>query len=190
MARRRGLSKYRVAEMKPAAPTGATPQAAAERSVIFGTPDDRKRILIMMGVGLVLFALGYYLLAKDTGAVSIAALIFTAINGALLGMLLGQLMLVYPDRVMVVFVLMAVLLGETLYVVASGKLEKGFTFTADVLRDMTAIFFWAGFLGFWFGYIMFARRQIKRRRFQQRIQRVADEVPIDVAENDNAPSQG
>jgi len=189
MARRRTLAKYKLAEMTGTTTTVKTSpsQQAAEKSVLFGTRDNRKMIIIMSGVGVMLLGLFHYAISPE-GELSPAALIFTAIHGGLLGMLLGQLMLVYPDRVMVVFVLMAVLLCESLYVVATGKLDH-FEFNVEVLRDMTAIFFWSGWVGFWLGFIMLAKRAKRRRAFQQRFQSAADELPPEVTEGEE-PTEG
>lgn len=188
MARRRGLAKYKIAEMKPAGAPSGTTQQPVERSVLFGTRENRKVILILSGVGLVVFALAYYLVAAKE-EFSVAAMIFTAINGALLGMLLGQLTLVYPDRAIVVCTLMGVLLGETLYVVLSVRGEDAFAFNSEVLRDMTAIFFWAGWLGFWIGFIAFAKRQARRQRFQQRVHRSTEDLPGQLVEEEEPPAE-
>ena len=178
MARRRALAKYRLAEMtKTATSAPAASRPPAGKGVLFGTPDNRKVIIIMSVVGMLLFALLHFVISPE-GQLSVAALIFTAVHGALLGMLIGQVMLVYPDRVMVVFVVMAVLLGETVYLAATKQFEH-FEFNVERLRDMTAIFFWAGWVGFWLGFIVLVKRAKRRRLFQMRFQAAAEELPAE-----------
>jgi hypothetical protein len=70
---------------------------------------------------------------------------------------------------------MAGLVGEVFYVVS--KNVQQFSFGPDELRDMTAIFFWAGWLGFWGGFILYTKREKKRRAFLQRMQKAREDLP-------------
>jgi len=173
MARRRRLSRLKPAVDTPAGPAVGGP---ARKHVIFGTPEDRKTIIILMIVGFFVVGLLFYFLARDERPFPVIALLFTALHGALMGMLLGQLILVYPDRVVIIFTLLAVLIAELAYVVGSSQ-SKPFTFNREALQAMTALFFWAGFVGFWFGFAMYARREGARQRFQRRVGERQEEIP-------------
>jgi len=179
MARRRRLSKYSVAKLTSTGPgvggeAEEPQQQPAEKSVLFGTPSDRKTIAIVAGVGFVVMGLFHYLVGRASGGTSIAAILFTALHGALLGMLLGQLILVYPDRVVIIFTLLVGLVGELVYVVGTGRTAH-FELNAQTVQAITAIFFWGGFVGFWIGFLMYTKHQKARMRFQQRIEDRAEE---------------
>jgi hypothetical protein len=85
------------------------------------------------------------------------------------------LTLVYPDRVMVLFTLLAVVVGEFIYLGASGKFDN-FEFNRETFQAILAIFFWSGFVGFWLGFVAYARRLEARRRFQQRVEQRQEEI--------------
>jgi len=145
-------------------------QKPSEISVIFGNRETQKTIGIIAGVAFVSIALIYFLLFKNDPDFRILALLFAALHGGLGGMLIGQLILVYPDRVMVLFTLMGVVVGESIFLAASGVIDKGFVFDLDTFHGLVAVFFWAGFVGFWLGFVAYARRVSARKRFQQRFQ--------------------
>lgn len=147
--------------------TGPVVPQPVEKSVLFGTPEDRKTIIILACLGFVIAGLAYWLIAREEGSVPIPGIIFSAVNGGLLGMLLGQLILVYPDRVVVIFTLLGAFLAELIYLAGSGKLEN-FVFNSNTFLALLAIFFWAGWVGFWIGFVMYAKRERRRQRFQQR----------------------
>ncbi len=156
------------------APGVATPAKPAEkpfeseRLMLFGPPRTQKTIAMVSGIGLVFTAIVYAILSKDVKPFPLAGLIFVAIHGALLGMLLSQLILVYPDRNIIIFTLMAVVVGESIYGgVIWSKLPE-FVFNRQRFQEILAIFFWAGFVGFWVGYAFYAKRQSDRKKFVQR----------------------
>lgn len=180
MARRRGLAKVRPAVETPAALAVGQP---ARKHVIFGTPEDRKTIIILMIVGFLTVGLVYYFVAKDERPFPVIALLFTALHGALMGMLLGQLILVYPDRVVIIFTLLAILIAELAFVVGTSQ-SKPFRFNREALQAMTALFFWAGFVGFWIGYAMYARREGARQRYQRRFGDRKEELPPEAGSSD------
>ena len=173
MARRRGMAKYKVAEMTSSGPVVQKP---VKKHVIFGTPEDRKTIIILMVIGFFVVGLVYSFVARNERPFPIIALLFTALHGALMGMLLGQLILVYPDRVVIICTLLAILIAELAYVVGTSQ-SKPFEFNRDAFQAMTALFFWAGFVGFWIGFAMYARREGTRVRFQKRIEERREEPP-------------
>ncbi len=173
MARRRGMGKYKVAEMTS---SGPVVQPSVKKHVIFGTPEDRKTIIILSVVGFFVIGLVYCFVARHERPFPLIALLFTALHGALMGMLLGQLILVYPDRVVVICTLLAILVAELAYVVGASQ-SKPFEFNREALQAMTALFFWAGFVGFWVGFAMYARREGARQRFQKRVGERKEEPP-------------
>jgi len=175
MGRARGLGKYKIAQMMGTGPAVERPAESAERNVLFGTRENRKTIAILAAVGFVLAAILHSLVARSERGFSVVAMLFSALHGGLIGMLFGQLILVYPDRVMVIFTLMGVLLGEFIYLAASGKFDT-FEFNRETFQAILAIFFWSGFVGFWFGFVAYARRQEARRRFHERVGQRQEEM--------------
>ncbi len=182
MARRRRLDKFAAPAPTPE-PEAQGEQTAAgqpsvsakveekpfesERLMLFGPPATQKNILILAIVGLVVMGLIYVVLAKDERPFPVGALIFTAIHGALLGMLMGQLMLVYADRLIVLFTLMAVVVAESIYGATRwAGLDK--VDHRQLFQEVLGIFFWAGFVGFWIGFVFFVRRLRARAKFQRR----------------------
>ena len=156
------------AEVPAEAPSQPPVETGPERSILFGMPDNQKSIAILAGAGFLLIGLVYFALYRSDPGFSYMALFFIALHGGLLGMLLGQLILVYPDRVMVICTLIAVLVGVVIYVMATGMLDGGYRFGRRDFQAVLAIFFWAGFIGFWLGFVAYYRRVAERRRFQRR----------------------
>ncbi len=185
MARRRGLGKYKVARMMPAAAhtaaeTGEEP--TEERGVIFGTPQNRKAIIIMSIAGFVLVGLVHFFMTRNDSDFSVPAVILTAVHGGLIGMLMGQLMFVYPDGVMVVSTLIAIAAFEGLYVFWRSGDVRGFEFDRNALTAMVGIFFWSGFVGFWGGFIFYITGHQKREHFQKRMTRLYEDDETDSAD--------
>jgi hypothetical protein len=183
MGRRGRLDKFRAPAPEPTpepAAQGSQPAdgqklAAApeekpfesERLMLFGPPRTQKNIAVISVTGLVLMGLIYVVLAKDEKPFPVGALIFAAIHGGLLGMLMGQLILVYADRMIVLFTLMAVVVAESIY----GATHWAGLETINhrqLFQEVLGIFFWAGFVGFWLGFIFFVKRLRDRARFQRR----------------------
>ncbi len=184
MARRGRLDKFRApapeptpapeaqgeqpaAEQKPA----AQPQEKAfesERLMLFGPPATQKNIAVFAAMGLVFMGLFYFLLAREERPFPWPGLIFAAVHGALLGMLIGQLILVYADRIIVLFTLMAMFIAETIYGAARWSGLQKFEFNRARFQEILAILFWAGFVGFWIGFIFFVNRLRARERFKKR----------------------
>ena len=191
MARRRGMEKYVVqAPQQPAQPQPPQPQPPqpqppqgespapeakekvfeSERLMLFGPPQTQKTIAILAFAGLVVAALVYGVLLRSRPEATFPwpGFIFTALHGALTGMLLGQLILVYADRIIILFTLMSIFVSETVYGAAMWSALPKFEFTRERFQEILAIFFWAGFVGFWIGFAFYAKRLRDRRRFQQR----------------------
>ena len=184
MARRDLREKYRVAETETpeTSESGlAVSQPEEKKSVLFGSRADRKAIIVMSIVGFLVMALAYYVVAAAEGSgISIPALLFTAFHGALLGMLLGQLIFVYPDNIMIIFTLLTVVIGETAYVFGLRRPGKP-AFDIDDFLATVAVFFWAGFVGFWVGFLVYVKRVRARQRFRRRYEtrQAEEQLPPD-----------
>lgn len=201
MARRRVFDKYAApapvpqAEQTPQTPAegqgapGASDPASASRSaeagekafeserlMLFGPPGTQKTILILAIAGLLVSGIVYYALApaldKAAEGLRVVPMIFVMIHGALTGMLLGQLIMVYPDRIIILFTLMTVFIAETIFgALTWGGTEK-FVFNRASFGIILAILFWGGFVGFWIGFAFYAKRLRDRQRFNRRISSV------------------
>ena len=167
MARRRGLDKFAAPEPEPAPETqaGAEQPVAAkveekpfeeERLMLFGPPATQKTILVFIIVGLLFSGLLYFLSPPapqnaDKG-LRVVPMIFVMVHGALLGMLLGQLFLVYADRIIVLFTLMGVVIGEAIFCAVKYN-DHPFVYHRVAMGMLLGVFFWSGFVGFWIGFI-------------------------------------
>jgi hypothetical protein len=166
-------------QVAPAASVEKEPEEKAfesERLMLFGPPGTQKNILILAIVGLLFSGIVYYAspAAKENAAKGLQAapMIFVMIHGALTGMLLGQFILVYPDRIIILFTLMSMLVAETIFgAVTWGGTEK-FVYNRSTFGIILAILFWGGFVGFWIGFAFYAKRLSDRKRFQRRISSV------------------
>jgi hypothetical protein len=183
MGRRRGISKFAPTPETPqpqaqAGTTGTQADLAAapvkkegffesERRLLFGPVEKQKGVLILMIVGLVVAGLGYVLSpsAKPGDALRFGPMAFVLIHGALIGMLMGQLVLAYPDGMIVLFTLMSIVIAESIY--GAWKWQN-FVFCRERLQEILGLFFWPGFAGFWFAFWMYFRRGQARKRFVQR----------------------
>ena len=178
MARGRGLGKYNIVGPVSSAPQSTIPleQSAEGVNLLFGTRENQKTIAVIAAVCFVAVAIVDFLIAKDEQPFPFVALLFTALHGGLVGMLAGQLILVYSDLMVIICTAMAVVIGEVTWLAISGVLDTGFVLDRHQLQAIVAVFFWSGFLGFWVGFIAFAKRLSERRHFQKRFQG-EDELP-------------
>jgi hypothetical protein len=167
-------------EHKTAPPTAMTEPPEARfslespgRSVIFGTRKDQKSIAELAAAGFVVAGLIHLALGWNERGFSVIALLFSAFHGGLLGMLIGQLIWVYPDRVMIAFASIGAFLGVVVVLVATGRFEP-FQPNRDTFQVVLALAFWFGFIGFWVGFISFAKRLEQRWRYHERIERMEE----------------
>jgi hypothetical protein len=155
-------------------PQAASKPRPAERGVVFGTPEDRKKIAISAAVGFAIMALVFLVISKDERPFPAVPMILVAIHGGLLGMLFAQLALVFPDRVIVICTLFGGVMAEVIYFFASGKYQK-FDFDRPTFQEIVLLFFWGAFIGFWVGFVNYAKRRKAYQRFQQRYDRTTSE---------------
>jgi len=158
---------------RPEPPQARTALETPDRNVIFGTRKNRKNIAELAAATFVFAGLVHLILAWNERPFSVMALLFSAFHGGLLGMLIGQLIWVYPDRVMIAFASIGALLGEVGLLAATGRFEP-FRFNRDTFQAMIALAFWFGFIGFWVGFILFAKRLRERWRFHEHLERMED----------------
>ena len=156
---------------KTEAPEARTALETPGRNVIFGTRKNQKSIVELAAAGFVVAGLIHLALAWNERGFSVIALLFSAFHGALLGMLIGQLIWVYPDRVMIAFASIGAFLGEVAGLGATGRFSP-FHANRDTFQVILAVAFWFGFIGFWIGFIAFAKRLRRRWRYHEHLERM------------------
>jgi hypothetical protein len=158
---------------KTEAPEARTALETPGRNVIFGTRKNQKSIVELAAAGFVVAGLIHLALAWNERGFSVIALLFSAFHGALLGMLIGQLIWVYPDRVMIAFASIGAFLGEVAGLGATGRFSP-FHANRDTFQVILAVAFWFGFIGFWIGFIAFAKRLRRRWRYHEHLERMEE----------------
>ena len=62
------------------------------------------------------------------------------------------------------------MMAEAVYFFATGKFQN-FVFDRETLPAIVLLFFWGCFVGFWVGFVNYAKRRKAHQRFQQRFHR-------------------
>jgi hypothetical protein len=168
----------REAHLTPVEP--AAPPKPEEPHVLFGTKHDQKTIAIAAGIGFAFIGIIYGAMAYNDPKLSkglspYLTCFFAALHGGMAFGLITQLALVYRDRVVVLCTILGILLGEFGFLWGSGQMEN-FVLDRLTFGMIVAVFFWSGFVGFWVGFIFYAKRLQRLQRFQSRYRGRSEEI--------------
>ncbi len=158
---------------KPKEPEG--PKEAAfesERLMLFGKPQTQRTILKFAIGGFVAIGVLYYVIAHEEKGFHWVPLIFTAVFGGLAGMLVGQIALVFKRMVFWICAGLLIAASEGGWALFLQDRNEAHS---TIFSGVVAIFFLAGFIGFWVGFIFYQKQLRRQERFQQRYSQMLEE---------------